>query len=107
VERQILEHPNIAEAIVVGVDDDEFGQRIAAAVVLNEVRKFIYLLQPPNIYSGSGLPVVARASIVSQRQTLFLQTTDNATRRSRIAKDDNSEGSQTADQKGLVRHRSP
>ncbi|KAK5302838.1 hypothetical protein LTR99_005795 [Exophiala xenobiotica] len=36
VERQILEHPIIAEAIVVGVDDDEFGQRIAAAVVLNE-----------------------------------------------------------------------
>ncbi|KAK5328617.1 hypothetical protein LTR93_002402 [Exophiala xenobiotica] len=36
VERQILEHPIITEAIVVGVDDDEFGQRIAAAVVLNE-----------------------------------------------------------------------
>jgi malonyl-CoA/methylmalonyl-CoA synthetase len=44
VERQILEHPRIAEAIVVGVDDDEFGQRIAAAVVLNEVRQFSYLL---------------------------------------------------------------
>ncbi|KAJ9602991.1 hypothetical protein H2200_012286 [Cladophialophora chaetospira] len=37
VERQILEHPKIAEAIVVGVDDAEYGQRIAAAVVLREV----------------------------------------------------------------------
>ncbi|KAK5050537.1 hypothetical protein LTR84_003818 [Exophiala bonariae] len=43
VERQILEHPNIAEAIVVGVDDDEFGQRIAAAVVLNETVAYLSL----------------------------------------------------------------
>jgi malonyl-CoA/methylmalonyl-CoA synthetase len=47
VERQILEHPMIAEAIVVGVDDEEFGQRIAAAVVLNEVRTIIIKLRNP------------------------------------------------------------
>ena len=28
----------MAEAVVVGVDDDEFGQRVAAAVVLRNVR---------------------------------------------------------------------
>lgn len=37
VEREILEHPKVAEAIVVGLEDAEFGQRIAAAVVLHEV----------------------------------------------------------------------
>ena len=37
VEREILQHPKVAEAIVVGLDDAEFGQRIAAAVVLHEV----------------------------------------------------------------------
>jgi malonyl-CoA/methylmalonyl-CoA synthetase len=36
IEREILEHPRVAEAIVVGVDDHEFGQRVAAAVVLKE-----------------------------------------------------------------------
>jgi malonyl-CoA/methylmalonyl-CoA synthetase len=37
VEQDILAHPKVAEAIVVGVDDQEFGQRIAAAVVLRNV----------------------------------------------------------------------
>jgi acyl-coenzyme A synthetase/AMP-(fatty) acid ligase len=32
-----MDLPQIAEAIVVGVDDAEFGQRIAAAVVLEDV----------------------------------------------------------------------
>jgi len=33
----MLEHPKIAEAAVMGIDDAEFGQRIAAAVVLKQV----------------------------------------------------------------------
>ncbi|KEF54498.1 uncharacterized protein A1O9_09665 [Exophiala aquamarina CBS 119918] len=53
VERQILEHPIIAEAIVVGVDDNEFGQRIAAAVVLSEVRTFILPLKPLTYIQGA------------------------------------------------------
>jgi malonyl-CoA/methylmalonyl-CoA synthetase len=37
IEREILSLPEIAEAIVVGIDDMEFGQRVAAAVVLKDV----------------------------------------------------------------------
>lgn len=36
VEREILALPYIAEVIVVGVDDQEFGQRVAALVTLHE-----------------------------------------------------------------------
>ena len=38
VEREILNHRKAHEAIVVGTEDPEYGQRIAAAVVLKEVR---------------------------------------------------------------------
>ena len=37
VEQEILQHPQIAEAIVVGVDDDVYGQRVAAAIILKDV----------------------------------------------------------------------
>ena len=37
IEREILTHPKVSETIVVGIDDYEFGQRVAAAVVLKEV----------------------------------------------------------------------
>ncbi|KIW39196.1 uncharacterized protein PV06_08991 [Exophiala oligosperma] len=43
IEREILQHPKVAEAIVVGLDDAEFGQRIAAAVVLHELYKSLSL----------------------------------------------------------------
>ena len=33
IERRLLEHPEVAELTVLGVDDVEFGQRIAAVVV--------------------------------------------------------------------------
>lgn len=49
IEREILQHPKVAEAIVVGLDDAEFGQRIAAAVVLHEVStlwRYEYESQP-------------------------------------------------------------
>ncbi|KAK5056232.1 hypothetical protein LTR84_012785 [Exophiala bonariae] len=35
IEEEIRSHPQVSEVAVVGVDDDEFGQRIAAAVVLH------------------------------------------------------------------------
>ncbi|KAK5070695.1 hypothetical protein LTR24_010607 [Lithohypha guttulata] len=35
VEAEVSSHPKVSEAIVVGIDDEEFGQRIAAAVVLH------------------------------------------------------------------------
>lgn len=34
IERELLEHPSIAEIAVVGLKDAEFGQKIAAVVVL-------------------------------------------------------------------------
>lgn len=36
IEREILELPYVAEATVVGVDDEELGQRVAAAVLLDK-----------------------------------------------------------------------
>ncbi|MDT5209569.1 MAG: hypothetical protein QOF67_1984 [Mycobacterium sp.] len=36
VEKTLTAHPTIAEASVIGVDDEQFGQRLAAFVVLNE-----------------------------------------------------------------------
>ncbi|GAA4321501.1 AMP-binding protein [Pigmentiphaga soli] len=35
VERVLCEHPSIREASVIGIDDPEWGERVAAAVVLN------------------------------------------------------------------------
>jgi malonyl-CoA/methylmalonyl-CoA synthetase len=34
IEREILGLDYVAEAMVVGVEDEEFGQRVAAAIVL-------------------------------------------------------------------------
>jgi acyl-CoA synthetase (AMP-forming)/AMP-acid ligase II len=36
VEKTLTAHPEVAEASVIGVDDEQFGQRLAAFVVLNE-----------------------------------------------------------------------
>ena len=49
VEELLITHPAIEEAAVIGVDDDEFGKRLAAFVVLapgtglseDEVREFV------------------------------------------------------------------
>jgi acyl-CoA synthetase (AMP-forming)/AMP-acid ligase II len=35
VEKTLTSHPDVAEASVIGVDDEQFGQRLAAFVVLN------------------------------------------------------------------------
>jgi fatty-acyl-CoA synthase len=35
VEKALAAHPDVAEASVIGVDDEQFGQRLAAFVVLN------------------------------------------------------------------------
>ena len=34
VEKTLVSHPGVAEAAVLGVDDDQYGQRLAAFVVL-------------------------------------------------------------------------
>ena len=36
IERYVLEHSNVAEVAVVGVDDEEWGQRVASLVVLKQ-----------------------------------------------------------------------
>jgi acyl-CoA synthetase (AMP-forming)/AMP-acid ligase II len=36
VEKALVAHPDVAEATVVGVEDEQFGQRLAAFVVLND-----------------------------------------------------------------------
>jgi fatty-acyl-CoA synthase len=36
VEKTLTTHPDIAEASVIGIDDEQFGQRLAAFVVLND-----------------------------------------------------------------------
>ena len=36
VEKTLAAHPEVAEASVIGVDDEQFGQRLAAFVVLND-----------------------------------------------------------------------
>ena len=35
VEKTLAAHPEVGEASVIGVDDEQFGQRLAAFVVLN------------------------------------------------------------------------
>jgi fatty-acyl-CoA synthase len=35
VEKTLTSHPDVAEASVLGVDDEQFGQRLVAFVVLN------------------------------------------------------------------------
>lgn len=44
VEQEVLAHPKVSEAIVVGIDDEEYGQRIATAVVLHNVSLFLRVL---------------------------------------------------------------
>jgi acyl-CoA synthetase (AMP-forming)/AMP-acid ligase II len=36
VEKTLASHPDVAEAAVIGVDDEKYGQRLAAFVVLND-----------------------------------------------------------------------
>ena len=36
VEKTLASHPDVAEAVVIGVDDEQYGQRLAAFVVLND-----------------------------------------------------------------------
>ena len=36
VEKALATHPDVREATVIGVDDEQYGQRLAAFVVLND-----------------------------------------------------------------------
>ena len=51
IERELLSLPYVAEAMVVGVSDEEYGERVAAAVVLKDVADV-----PPN--DRKSVPVV-------------------------------------------------
>ena len=39
VEKTLASHPDVAEAAVIGVDDEQYGQRLAAFVVLERRRR--------------------------------------------------------------------
>lgn len=54
IEREILELPYIAEALVIGVEDEEFGQRVSAVVTLE----------------GAAAAAAGRVSIDGLRDTL-------------------------------------
>ncbi|KAL3482700.1 hypothetical protein BJX62DRAFT_231493 [Aspergillus germanicus] len=45
IEQELLKHPAIAEAIVVGIEDPEYGERVAAAVVLKDPTKQMTITQ--------------------------------------------------------------
>ncbi len=47
IERELLEHPDISECAVVGVEDEEWGQKIVAIVVQKKVR-FSHVTQLAN-----------------------------------------------------------
>lgn len=48
IERELLNLSYISEAMVVGVPDEEYGQRVAAAIILRDVSSFIYILYNVN-----------------------------------------------------------
>ncbi|KAL4804330.1 acetyl-CoA synthetase-like protein [Aspergillus unguis] len=64
VEQEILKHPKIAEASVLGLEDEEYGQRIAAAIVLKEPSIPLTLNQLRNDLRGQlsnyKLPTILR-----------------------------------------------
>ncbi len=39
VENLLLEHPDVADAAVIGVDDEDFGKRLKAFIVLRDGKK--------------------------------------------------------------------
>lgn len=43
IERYVLEHPNVAEVAIVGVEDEEWGQRVAAVVLLKQAEEGLTL----------------------------------------------------------------
>ncbi|PIB02215.1 Malonate--CoA ligase [Cercospora beticola] len=53
IERELLALPYVAEAMVVGVDDQEFGQRVAAAIVLKQAAD----ISPQGIADTSRLDI--------------------------------------------------
>lgn len=61
IEREILGLDYVSEVMVVGVDDDEFGQRVAAAIVLK-----------PDVWRD--LSLVTFADVSQGSQSLSLET---------------------------------
>lgn len=64
IEREILGLDYIGEVMVVGVDDDEYGQRVAAAVTLKDGRETLSLDQLRadlrGVLAGYKMPTVLR-----------------------------------------------
>ena len=115
VEAEVSSHPQVSEAIVVGVDDEEFGQRIAAAVVLQRVSSPFpaqsYLYWPGQL---EHLADFLLASVfrhldpggtprVAQITTVELQIAVDAPSRPGAREDTHLQGPQGVDQEGVVR----
>jgi len=55
IETQLLNHPNIKDVVVVGVDDEKFGQKIAAVCVLRDNNEEINL-ENLRVFCSERLP---------------------------------------------------
>jgi hypothetical protein len=96
----------VEEAIIVGVDDEEFGQRVAAAVVLKNVSSILFSLKKAPMLTLSsrahGYVDSPRAATRPPYLAVKLQVAYDAPRRSRAEEDVDDEDPKEADQGGII-----